>query len=127
MIGRSTANPGLQEETNVTTGSAHTFEQSANGYDPSIGRVITENSNNYARVPAAAGLAVKASPGFLKSVICLVGGTLRVEDAIATGGTGFMGVAVTLTAGQVIEFNALMTTGIYFESSALGVFLAIYR
>jgi hypothetical protein len=117
--------PGLnQYESQVGTyGAAHTFEQSANGYDPSIGRVVVEQSNNGLVVALTNGVAtasVKTSPGFVKGVTVTVLGAivtpthLAIYDNTAASGTLLELIALDTTGKTTwIDTDCLATTGIY--------------
>ena len=101
-----------------TSHALHTFEQSASGFDPSIGRTPVEQSNNYDTAACAVNTnrVVKASPGFLHSIILAAGKAYQFEihdNATTNSGLVFASGAIAAPAVPlVIELNALMTAGI---------------
>jgi hypothetical protein len=101
-----------------TGGSLHTYEQSASGFDPSIGRTPVEQSNNYDTAACAVNTnrVVKASPGYLHSIILAAGKAYQFEihdNATTNSGLVFASGAISSAAAPIIiEVNMLMTAGI---------------
>ena len=124
-----------------TAGAGHTYEQSAAGYDPSIGRVVIEQSNNGSYGTIKTGVVtlpgVKASPGFLKGVTIAGFGTvpagtyLIIYDATTAAGTAILDqilVPAANTETKWIDEDCLFTTGLSFglaTVSADGVLTAV--
>ena len=117
-----------QPEPVRSTGTAlHTFEQSASGFDPSIGRTPVEQSNNYdtAALAVSTNRVVKASPGYLHSIILAAGKAYDIEiHDNATTNSGLVFDAGAIPASNVpivIELNALMTAGITIRNTHASV------
>jgi hypothetical protein len=119
---------------NVTAGRVgDSFEQTATGYDPSIGRVVVEQSNN-------AGVAflnnvnngvvtVKASPGYIHDVNVLLLGALSgaathivMWDNTAGSGT-VLGIIPLASVPTIPNWpqHVLFTTGLTFTLNTLAL------
>lgn len=105
-----------------------TAEQTATGYDPSIGRVVVEQSNNASRALIKTGAVtavIKAAPGFVQSVTITGFGTVPagtcvvLYDNTAASGTVIGVIKITEAAStangtRTVEFseNSLFTVGL---------------
>jgi hypothetical protein len=119
--------------------SINAFEQSAGGFDPSIGRTPVEQSNNYdtAALAITTNRVVKASPGYLHKIILAAGKAYQFEihdNATTNSGLVFASGAITSSAVPiVIELNTLMTAGITIRNThgsvahVAGDVLVLYR
>jgi hypothetical protein len=105
----------------------NTFEQTAGGFDPSIGRTPVELSNNYdtAALAISTNRVVKASPGYLHKIILAAGKAYDMEihdNATTNSGLVFdTGAIPASNVPIVIEINALMTAGITIRNTHASV------
>jgi len=121
------ATTGVVEGVAGTGNALHTFEQSASGFDPSIGRTPVEMSNNYdtAALAISTNRVVKASPGFLHSIILAAGKAYDIEihdNATTNSGLVFdTGAIPASNVPIVLELNCLMTAGITIRNTHASV------
>lgn len=108
-------------------GAIYTAEQTAGGYDPSVGRVVVEQSNNYstAALAISTNFVVKAAPGFLHKIILAAGKAFDFEiHDHASSNSGIMFDSGAIPASNMpieITFNSLMVNGIVLRNTHASV------
>lgn len=120
------ANTNTFEANKGTGGAQHVFEQSATGFEPSINRVVVEQSNNgtvsLLKTGAVTAPGVKASPGFLKGVTVTGNGAvpagtcLIIYDSLTAAAPILDVIKVPTSAEKTVwvDEDVLFVTGLSF-------------